>query len=350
MAKKPSSQPSELISNQDFVQKVLIVVGIVGFAVLLYTLAEVLLLIFTSILFAVILQALARPIAGLTHIGRRLSLLVAILGIVGVVGGTVYLFGAQISTQLAVLIEELPGAAQSLSEQLPFLSFGALIKDFSVGSLVSSAFAWGSTVFGAVGAFVVAIVAGIYIAINPHVYRSGFLSLVPPSSRDLARDTLDDTGLFLHHWLAGQLIAMILVGTMFGVGLAIVGVPNSLALGLIAGLLEFIPIVGPILGAIPALLLASTVDWTMVLWALGVFLVVQQLEGNVIMPLVTRRTVELPPAVGLFALVALGVIFGPLGLLLGYPLAVVISVAIRHLYIHAALGEYDNDTEDPKLE
>ncbi len=339
MDQEPSSQKGEPTPELEFVHKVLIVVGIVGFAALLYLLGEVFLLIFTSILFAVVLQALARPIARLTHIGRRLSLLVAIVGIVALVGGTFYLFGAQISTQLAVLVEELPDAAESLSKSLPFFSVSSVIKDSSISNLVTSAFAWGSTVFGVVGAFVVVLVAGIYIAVDPHVYRSGFLMLFPSSTQGLVKDTLDDAGLSLHHWLAGQLIAMILVGTMIGVGLAIIGVPSSLALGLIAGMAEFIPIAGPILGAIPALLLASTVSWQLVLWTLGVFIVVQQVEGNIIMPVISKRTVELPPAVGLFALVALGVIFGPLGLLLGYPLAVVISVVVRRLYIHGALGE-----------
>ena len=347
MNKKPSPANPKDVPEQEFVRKVLIVVAIVGFAAILYLLSEVLLLIFTSILFAVVLKALARPIARYTHIGQRLSLLAAILGIVGIVGGTIYLFGAQISTQLAVLIEELPGAVESLSRQLPFLSWDALMRDSSVGNLLTRAVAWGSTVFGAVGAFFVVIVTGIYMAINPRVYRSGFLMLFPTSSRELVKDTIDDAGVSLHHWLAGQLIAMILVGSLIAVGLAIVGVPSSLALGLIAGLTEFIPIVGPIIGAVPALLLASTVSWELVAWTLGVFVIVQQVEGNIIMPIIAKRSVELPPAVGLFALVAFGVLFGPLGLLLGYPLAVVISVVVRRLYVHAALGEPLGTSDQP---
>jgi predicted PurR-regulated permease PerM len=102
---------------------------------------------------------------------------------------------------------------------------------------------------------------------------------------------------------------------------------------------EFVPIVGPVIGAIPALLLASTQDWHTVVWTLAVFVVVQQIESNLIMPLVAGRAVAVPPAVGLFAVVAIGVLFGPLGLVLGYPLAIVIDVAVRRLYVREALGE-----------
>jgi predicted PurR-regulated permease PerM len=132
---------------------------------------------------------------------------------------------------------------------------------------------------------------------------------------------------------------MFMVGALIAAGLALVGVPPALALGLIAGVTEFIPIVGPVIGAAPALLLASTQDWPTVAWTLGVFVVVQQIESNVIMPLVAGRAVALPPAVGLFAVVALGVLFGPLGLFLGYPLAIVIDTAVRRLYVRETLGE-----------
>jgi predicted PurR-regulated permease PerM len=126
---------------------------------------------------------------------------------------------------------------------------------------------------------------------------------------------------------------------MIGAGLAIIGVPSALGLGFIAAVLEFVPIVGPIVAAVPALLLASTQSVEMVAWTLGLFVVVQQIESNIIMPLVSGRAVKLPPAVGLFAVVAIGILFGPLGLLLGYPLAIVADVAVRRLYVRDMLGE-----------
>jgi predicted PurR-regulated permease PerM len=132
---------------------------------------------------------------------------------------------------------------------------------------------------------------------------------------------------------------MLLVGVSVGIGLWLVGVPSAFALGFIAGLAEFVPILGPVLAAIPALLIASTQDWQTVLAALLVLVIVQQAESNLITPLIANRMMAIAPAVGLFAVVAMGVLFGPLGLLLGFPLAVVFDVAVRRLYVRDALGE-----------
>ena len=327
------------ISDGPFVRRVLILIGIVALAAALYALSDILLLVFGAILVAVVLRTIARPIRGGTSMGERLALLAAGLGVLIVIGGTGYLFGSQISDQLASLSASLPQAAQRLSQTAPGQSITAMVKGSSIGDLLMNAFSWGTTIFGAVAALVVVIVAGIYIAVSPEVYRDGFVMLFPKPMQAQIAETLDDAGEALRLWLGGQLLAMIMVGILIGVGLALVGVPSALALGLIAGVTEFIPIVGPVIGAVPALLLASTEGWHTVAWTLAVFVVVQQVESNLIMPLVAGRAVAVPPAVGLFAVVAIGVLFGPLGLLLGYPLAVVIDVAVRKLYVRATLGE-----------
>ena len=115
--------------------------------------------------------------------------------------------------------------------------------------------------------------------------------------------------------------------------------PSAFALGFIAGIAEFVPIIGPILAAIPALLIASSQDLQMVLLALAVLVVVQQVESNLITPLIADRMVSIAPAVGLFAVVGMGVLLGPLGLLLGFPLAIVFDVAVRRLYVRDTLGQ-----------
>jgi predicted PurR-regulated permease PerM len=249
------------------------------------------------------------------------------------------MFGGQISEQLLSLLDKLPAAADSLSKSVPYLSVSELVKGSSVGNLVASALSWGTTVFGALATLVVVVIAGVYIAIAPDVYRSGFMMLFPKRVQPQIADTVDDAGEALRLWLGAQLLAMIIVGVMIGAGLALIGVPSALGLGFIAAVLEFVPIVGPIIAAVPALLLASTQSWEMVGWTLALFVVVQQIESNIIMPLVSGRAVKLPPAVGLFAVVATGILFGPLGLLLGYPLAIVADVAVRRLYVREALGE-----------
>lgn len=327
------------MSDADFIRRVLIVVGILAGAAALYLLSDILLLIFGSVLLAVVLRSIARPLERKTSLGPQLSLAAAGVGVAALLIGIGVLFGAQISDQLALLVEKLPAAAASLSKSEPFQSVSELLKGSSVGNLLAGALSWGTTVFGGLATLFVVLIAGIYIAINPRTYRDGFVMLFPKGVHDQVSATLDDAGEALRLWLGAQLLAMIMVGTLSGIGLAILGVPSALGLGLIAGILEFIPIVGPVVAAVPALLLASTQSWELVAWTLALFVVVQQVESNIIMPLVSGRAVDLPPAVGLFAVIAIGILFGPLGLLLGYPLAIVTDVAVRRLYVRQTLGE-----------
>jgi predicted PurR-regulated permease PerM len=331
-----SSPPAPAMTEAVYIRRVLIAVGIAAFAAALYVLSDILLLAFGSVLVAVVLRAIARPIYRGTTLGQKLSLLAAGLAVAALLGGIVYLFGGQISEQLYSLIEKLPAAADSLSKSVPYLSVAELVKGSSVGNLVASALSWGTTVFGALATLVVVVIAGVYVAIAPDVYRDGFIMLFPKRVQRQIADTVDDAGEALRLWLGAQLLAMVIVGVLIGAGLAVIGVPSALGLGFIAAVLEFVPIVGPVIAAVPALLLASTQSWEMVGWTL---VVVQQVESNIIMPLVSGRAVKLPPAMGLFAVVAIGILFGPLGLLLGYPLAIVVDVAVRRLYVREALGE-----------
>jgi predicted PurR-regulated permease PerM len=177
------------------------------------------------------------------------------------------------------------------------------------------------------------------MAANPKIYREGLIKLFPPSQHERIGSSLDAVGEALKLWLAAQLIAMTFVGVAVTIGAMLIGLPSPFALGLIAGLLDFVPFVGPILGALPAVLIASTIDGATVLWTILLFLVIQQLEGNVVFPLVGGRMVSIPPALALFAIVAAGVLFGPLGIVFGFPLAVVAFVLVKKLYVRETLGE-----------
>jgi predicted PurR-regulated permease PerM len=135
----------------------------------------------------------------------------------------------------------------------------------------------------------------------------------------------------LRNWLGGQLVAMVVVGVVTGVGLALLDVPLALSLATIAALLEFIPFLGPIIAAIPAILIAFTVDPMTALYVLLLYVGVQQLEGYVLTPLVQRWAVELPPALGVLSVVVLGVLFGVPGALFAVPLTIVAIVLVREL-------------------
>jgi predicted PurR-regulated permease PerM len=184
------------------------------------------------------------------------------------------------------------------------------------------------------------VFGGLFLAAQPGLYRQGFLLLLPPGgSRERVAGTLDASGTALRRWLLGQLVAMLLVFVLTGLGLWAIGVPAALALALLAGLAEFVPLIGPIVAAIPALLIALSDGWQTALWTLLLYLAIQQVESNLIMPVVQHRVVSLPPAVTLFAVVAFGLLFGSLGVLFATPLAVVVFVAVKKLWVRETLGE-----------
>lgn len=324
-----------------FVRRVLTVFAIGALAFALWTLSDLLLLIFAAILCAIALRALTAPLVAATGMREPFALLTVMIALVLFAAAIVLSFGPRLSEQTAYLLQNAPAALEALVQRLG-LDINSLSRDFggtALGEIASRAVTIGSGIVEAVAAFVLVVVGGLYLASAPETYRRGLIALFPERWHKPVTSTVDDGTYALARWLRAQLIAMAIVGALTGLGMWLVGVPSPLALGLIAGATEFIPIVGPILGAIPALLLASAQGWEVTAGALAVAVVVQQLENNLIMPFVVGRVVELPAAVGLFATVAMGLLFGPLGFLLGYPLAIVADVAIRRLYVRETLGK-----------
>jgi predicted PurR-regulated permease PerM len=151
-------------------------------------------------------------------------------------------------------------------------------------------------------------------------------------------EAVDATGNALRAWLLGQLLSMTFTGVLITIGLLAIGVPSALALGLIAGLMGFVPMIGPLIGAAPGVLVALTIDRETLLMTILLYFVVQQLAGSVVEPLIMQRAVKLPPALTLFALFGTGTLFGVVGVLLGGPLLVLFYVMTRHLYVRGALG------------
>lgn len=207
----------------------------------------------------------------------------------------------------------------------------------SIGWLVRQAGSLLMTIVDGATQFVLVLFGAIFLAFQPGLYRAGVTKLVPHDETNEVRKVLDRTGDTLWLWAAGQLAEMVIIGILTGVGLWLMGVPAPLALGLIAGLLEFIPFAGPILAAIPGVLLALTVSPTLALWTILFYLFLQQLEGNVIMPVVQRKAVSLPPVVGIFALLVFGSLFGPIGVLFAVPMAVAVMTIVQVVYVKDTL-------------
>lgn len=329
--------------DRTFIRRLLIVLTIAALLAAIYLLSDILLLFFGSILIATILRSVAHPIVEKTGVSERIGLTIASVIVFGGLGLVLWWLGPGLAKQMYGVMSNLPDAASKFTQMLDIGSISELLKNGSpanlFGSVISRAVTWGTALISVLTALVLVIFGGIYLAGDPRTYRDGLVKLVPPRLQDNVAATLDDCGHALPKWLGAQVFAMLLVGVLTGAGLWLIGVPSAVALGVISGLAEFIPYVGPLVAAVPALLLASTVDTNTVMWTLVVLVLVQQLESNLIVPLVASRAVSVQPAVGLYAVVALGILFGPLGLLFGFPLAIVADIAIRRLYVRDTLDE-----------
>ena len=318
-----------------FTWKVLIVAGVAALSVFLWRISGTLLLIFTGVLFAILLQRLTGYVQRGTGLGHGWSLAIVLLVLVLLVGGGVWLMGTSMAAQIGQLQEQVTKAMGMLPDgwRDRIMEQG---KEWPWMNQLSS---FASGLVYVVGDAVVVMFAALYLAASPGVYQRGVVLLVPPRGQKRACEVMEVAGDSLWKWLIGQLVAMAAVGTMIAVGLWLIGIPSALALGIVAGLLEFIPLVGPFLAAVPAILIGFSQSPQDALWVAGLSLVIQQVEGNLITPLLQKRVVDLPPVVTIGAIAAGGVLFGIMGMFLATPLAVVVLVLVNLLYIEDKLGE-----------
>ncbi|OKH23115.1 AI-2E family transporter [Chroogloeocystis siderophila] len=334
----------------EYLKRLLIAVGIIGlFVVLLlfaWAIIDVLLLIFLGLLLAVVLRTLAKPIARYTPLSTQWSLVIVVVLIVAVIGIGGWFFIPEVLSQVELFVQQIQLGINQLQTFLAQYNWGQQLLEQVPGGdgglPISNLFnqfvdAFALTLEGLANTLFV-IFIGIFLAVEPNLYRNGLINLVPSRGRDRAQEVIAGVIQILRGWLLGRVISMITIGIVVAVGLTILNVPLALILGIITGLLEFIPVVGPILSAFPAIIIAISQGFMQAVYVAIFYLVVQQLEGNVLTPIVQEKTVSLPPAVTLVAVLAMGGLFGVLGALVATPLAAVIMVLIRMLYVQDILG------------
>lgn len=318
------------------------VLGAVVLLVAIWVLRQPLLLIFGAIVVATMLRALAEPLARVTPLPPR-----AAVGVVTVVGlallaGGLLLVGNPLTEQLQELRLQLPRALIAARGWIERLPFGQRLLDLA-GELRNGQLPWGDIATLATGAInglsalLLILLMGLYIAFDVSQYRNGLVRLFPPKHRDAVGSALDAAGQGLSRWLLGQLVTMLLVGAAVALGLTLLGMPMALALGLIAGLLEFVPFFGPIVAGAIAVLVAFAQGPTQAFYVALLFLAIQQIEGNVLVPLVQRWAVKLAPALTVAGVVIFGTLFGIAGVVFATPLLVTSMVLVRELYLERAL-------------
>jgi predicted PurR-regulated permease PerM len=321
------------------------IVTIVGMAWLLAKLTGFLLLVFAALVLAAIFSAMTDCLVRWTGTKRGVALAVSVVLLLTLFTAVFAMFGAQLADEFDTIRESIPPALKELEALLQQMGLGEpaqKLVDEGGGDLSKYAAQAGGyvlTIGSGVADFVLVFVGAIFIASDPAVYRRGLLLLTPSRGEATAAAAIDDASNGLRGWMVGQAISSVVVAGFTWAGLALLGVPASGGLGLIAGLLDVIPMVGPIIAAVPAVLLAYTVSPVTALWTIGLFLLVQQLQGNFLQPMIQKQAVDVPPAVLLFAVVTAGSLFGFLGVLLAAPLTVVIYVMVQRIYVQALLGK-----------
>jgi len=208
-----------------------------------------------------------------------------------------------------------------------------------LGRVVPYLFPVFSTTIAAVTGVILVVFLAIFFAADPATYTRGVLHLVPRDHRARMTEVLTTMGRSLRAWLVARSIAMVTIGVVVTTMMALLGVRASVALGVIAGLLEFVPVFGPIIGAIPAIALGFVDSPQKALAVLITFIVIQQIEGNLLIPLLLQKAVEVPPALSLLGIASMGMVLGVLGVVIAEPLVAVVLVAVKMLYVEPVMGD-----------
>jgi predicted PurR-regulated permease PerM len=339
-------------------------IGVVAFAALLvfvWYFAATLFLIFAGVLLGVALNAMTNMLGRVVRMPHWLRLTIVCLVLAGVLSSVVFLGGTTIKQQVAALSDTIKSqlvnvkdfldrngidtgyfglgssgahtdssapAAQGAAATHALPSAGEIAS--SGGAIVSQTLRLLLGTVSAVGNFFIVLFLGLTFAAQPGVYRKGLLFLMPARHRARAAVIVDRIGETLERWLLAQIVTMTVVFLVTWIGLAVIGIPSALILGIQAGLLTFIPTVGALIGGLIVVLASLASGWVAAASAFVLFLGVHALESYILTPIIQRQALEIPPAT-LFAFqIMLGVVFGIWGLALALPLMAVAKVIIDH--------------------
>jgi predicted PurR-regulated permease PerM len=320
---------------------------------LLWLAAGTLFMIFAGVLLAVFLCGLTDLVAGTTGMGRRWALALVCLALLIALGVAGWSTASRLAEQAHQFNRELPEAVKNLREKLQEYPWGTWVAEELQQAresaeegekALSRAAGAASALVDTVTGTVVVIFLALFLAIDPDLYKRLLVRLVPVARRERARETIDGAWIALWRWTLARLVSMAVVAVGATLGFYAIGMPLALMLGVFAGLVNFIPNLGPLFWVIPALLLALVQSPVQALYVGLLFVVVQTVEGYVITPMVQQRMVHLPPAVALSVQVIFGALWGFAGLALATPFAALALVVVQKLYIEDALGDHAGDT------
>jgi len=328
-----------------------------------YRTSGVILAFLLTILLSIIISA---PVNYLAR--RGLPRTWGLLAVIAALAIVLWLFGLALvpavetqSRQLAEAFPSLLEEALALANRLQsFFGLGTQIgldpenlsgvgREVLTGSTVSTAAGVGLTAATVVSLAAVVFISTIYLVIRPEPWVNGFVSLFPAEWRQRTREVLQVLYQTVQRWFLGQLAAMTFIAVFWAISLSLIGVPFALLLGIFSGLISFIPYLGALISIVLPLLLALISDPFSAVWVILAFIIIQQIEGNLLQPIVMSRAVDLHPAVVIFAILVMGTLFGLIGVFLAVPLVAVLQVLVRELWVQK-MDQMGTDPNPPARE
>ncbi len=347
--------PDNRLTSGALYRVALAILGTLLLAQLLWSARVLVLTAFLGVLFGLSAARATDWVVGRTRLNRNVAAALVVLGTVVALVGIFAWTGPTLVEQSQDLRTKLPEAIAKLETWLaasqprllesiaPPTADGSsrLVAAVTKHAPAMTNFAFGflqSTLVVAAGVVMVIFLA-LYIAADPGVYRRGATSLVPRAHRERFGALLSKIGTTLRTWFATQLIAMIVIGIVTTLLLLIIGVRAAFPLGVIAGIFEFVPNIGPMLSAIPAVLMGFVDSPQKALLVVGVYWGIQFLENNLLIPYLMKEQLDLPPALTLMAQVVMAFVFGFLGLFVAIPLLATVVVIIREFWVEPDAGD-----------
>jgi predicted PurR-regulated permease PerM len=332
-----------------FAKRVLLVFLFAAIALALRQLAELAIVLFGAILLAIGLRTATRLVVRTTKLADAFGLVIVVLLIFVAFSAAFWFFGSIIDTQIDELTRQVPQGLQLFFDRVQSHPYTRYVLEQARGLDVAGATGWVATTLAnfartlvqGLGYAVVSLFVAIYLAAQPQQYRRLVLRLIPLGYASRAEKLFDKTGDVLRRWLIGQLVVMAVIGTLSGIALWALGIDAPFALGLVGGLLCFIPYVGAVVAAVPATLVALTQGPGYALAVILMYIGVHFVEGNFITPMVQAEATQLPPVFSLLSIIAFGILLGPSSVLVAAPLTLFLMVAVDVLYVEPGFGRID---------
>jgi predicted PurR-regulated permease PerM len=312
--------------------------------VMIWRASNMLLLAFGSVIGAVMFRSAARLIqrAGLSN--HRAALILGTLIVLAFFGLIAYLLVVQFGSELSAILSDLPGTIASIEKGLSTTKAGAAIVQATHAATAGAAIAnrLGALMLGGgeiLVNFLIVMVGAMFIAADPRPYKSAIVLLTPPPGRAAMEHAIGEISAALRLWLKAKLLMMVAMTLVISGALWLAGLKSWAALGLLGGLSEFVPYVGPAVAMLPAIGLAATAGGDVLWHTVVAYLVVRLVEAYALTPGVNRSVVKIPPALTLFVILGVGAVFGIYGVFFAGALLVAAYVGVRELYLRDTLGE-----------